>query len=1050
MLKALGLFLLSMMSAPLAANSVSENFKPAPMNEIRSVGIYDDVTFTHVSDTLWVCDSTDLSPAVEKHFSAPYGFAFVLRIDEEKVDKMIEVAIDAGASFESSYLLYSYTTQKMTVSSEAIRRDFYSFETQDVQERGEIIKQFILDNIDERLLFERTESFVDDEIAVSFDFYFYRGNDIHGNPQEGLTLRFPGEVFPIKAFSETDFVRFESYSYDQEDSNTSYMRLSAYPTEGFFSGEEPYNIYGFDTDEEERTVGVKEPEVQEVSIEEFYTLPDSHARAYTLKGKIQSIFEPTDPNVTENIYGQLELIDVDKALDDDTAKKLYINGLTATKSALAWDGFSQYTFTNPVDYISIPYTSNLKVGDCIEVKILPDGEETDGMEPPTVLKKYATAVLLSIKHTNGKVTEVKTTANYTLRLVSDNFVLGTFDGHFLRLDYPDNPITCRAKLEFKSGGKEYTYYSRYFVIGKPNASMKIDNVIGRKYIEREVESEFTLDVNYLNESNPVFVMTTVTAYPYRLWDDEEHGLDYFDGEFPIVGEEGRYYYEPSAYEKSLISQGKYEEYLDMKAEGTYKVWDSKSSSYKTLSVPILDVFYYNTGGTIDESFDFEKLNTALASLPYVGRWYFKIDSSTSSPDNQPAFFGTSFNNTKQTIEVVVPTGDKNEIVLDMPDNINLILGGDSIDVNASINGPDHGSNDFYYDYELSKDNVIKVTKGENGKLNILPLAIGNVDLTITCDSPYFAKLEKQVRVRILDSAVYDVARIKEPDEFHEAGKDLTLAISLRGFTNIQNLPIEWTVVDKDGNAIDANKFRTNRDATMTLLSPDTGDYTVTAFYEGVELDKITVQVRYVNVNKFLISNLWWIIVITILFTAFIIFLSIVTKRGKTTVEHIERVYDVYCHYISDDKLTEYELKRIKREITKCLHRVQDLNIDALDQYEKATRYLRKSLDDTKRLLKNYEAFTKEERDILTNLLDKDLSKALMVSKEIEVAKGLIEAHHAEANRQNYEMLETEKKGKKNKKGKGMTDDPSATIERMANEISDEPPITMEDKEKKHE
>lgn len=88
-----------------------------------------------------------------------------------------------------------------------------------------------------------------------------------------------------------------------------------------------------------------------------------------------------------------------------------------------------------------------------------------------------------------------------------------------------------------------------------------------------------------------------------------------------------------------------------------------------------------------------------------------------------------------------------------------------------------------------------------------------------------------------------------------------------------------------------------------------------------------------------------------------------------------------------------------------------MNIDALNQYEKATRYLRKSLADTKALLNEYDHLTPEEKSVITDHLDKDLAKALNVAKEIEAAKDLIEAYHVQANKKNYEYIKPEKKNK---------------------------------------
>ena len=119
--------------------------------------------------------------------------------------------------------------------------------------------------------------------------------------------------------------------------------------------------------------------------------------------------------------------------------------------------------------------------------------------------------------------------------------------------------------------------------------------------------------------------------------------------------------------------------------------------------------------------------------------------------------------------------------------------------------------------------------------------------------------------------------------------------------------------------------------------------------------------------------------------------------------------------MSDDKLSKEELVRIKKEITKCMHRCEDLNIDALNQYEKATRYLRKSLFDVKTLIDNYDTTYPADRGVYTERLDKDLSKALSVAKEIENAKTLVETYHTNANRQNYEVIKDDGVNGKEKK-----------------------------------
>ena len=113
--------------------------------------------------------------------------------------------------------------------------------------------------------------------------------------------------------------------------------------------------------------------------------------------------------------------------------------------------------------------------------------------------------------------------------------------------------------------------------------------------------------------------------------------------------------------------------------------------------------------------------------------------------------------------------------------------------------------------------------------------------------------------------------------------------------------------------------------------------------------------------------------------------------------------------MADDKLTLVELKKIKRSISHCVNRVEDLNVNSLNQYEKPLRYLRKSNQDAKTLLNKWEHITPEDKSVYTERLDSDLSKALSVAKEIQTAKQLVDEYHDKANRRNYEVLDEDKK-----------------------------------------
>lgn len=284
-------------------------------------------------------------------------------------------------------------------------------------------------------------------------------------------------------------------------------------------------------------------------------------------------------------------------------------------------------------------------------------------------------------------------------------------------------------------------------------------------------------------------------------------------------------------------------------------------------------------------------------------------------------------------------------------------------------------------------------------------------MIVSCESASLSKISKLISVRVLDG-IYDNSKIEVPDEFHYAGKDLTAAINIRGFTKFQNIDLDWTILDKKGVAVPEEKIVENSDATVTIKAAESNDYTITANYEGIKLDSLTVQVRAINLDAFLRTHIWWIMFITVLLIFFTLFFRRITRRSRTTVENIERVYDVFTKCLADDTLSSAELVKIKKEITKCLHRCEDLNIDALNQYEKSIRYLRKSLGDIKVLINSWDTLSPSDKGVYIDQLDKDLGKALGVAKEIEDAKKVSDEYHVNANRSNYEVLTDDKDSKK--------------------------------------
>ena len=479
-------------------------------------------------------------------------------------------------------------------------------------------------------------------------------------------------------------------------------------------------------------------------------------------------------------------------------------------------------------------------------------------------------------------------------------------------------------------------------------------------------------------------------------------------DYPELGEEKYLQYVASPYEVRLHDEDRDEEFLEEVAGGTYYIWDIESNSYTEYEGLYL---IERDGGLMHGDYVTDGDEESLGSsgrvdeypiFDYVGKWAINLNVYGNIGQQQFNYYGSD-----QVLDVS-PGGETDvEILLNVPDESNLFIGGDDIEINARLSYVDPDV-DYYYDWQVTgKEGVVNVSKGNNGKIIVSPTSVGVTSLTVKIDSKLFATIEKTISVRVLD-AIYDVAKIKVPDEFHQAGKALTASISVRGFIGIQNVDIEWTATTKDGTELKLGKdFTKSGDQSITITNPKSDDYTLVASYEGVKLDKLTVQVRLTDLNKFLRVNVWWIFLMTIGLVVFMLFIKRIFRRGRTTVENIEKVYQVFCQCLSDDKLTLAELKTIKREISKCLHRCETLNIEALNQYEKAIRYLRKSLIDTNSLIKKWETITVEDKSTFTEKLNLDLSKALNVAREIENAKELIEQYHVKANRQNYEVISDE-------------------------------------------
>lgn len=580
----------------------------------------------------------------------------------------------------------------------------------------------------------------------------------------------------------------------------------------------------------------------------------------------------------------------------------------------------------------------------------------------------------------------------TIPLSGTDATLGSIE-----ITYPDEPMPVKARLTFTSGGVDYIYYSKTIIVGDPNAHLVIDGYENRDVISIGTNHNYTLIMSDFCKSAIKTAYINARLMPILL-NESEYVHKLFDNpQLPEKGIEGHLYYIPTDEEIERYKNGQ-ELYPDGHEYGNYHVWNKESNEFDYYQgFEIMD-------GEAEELLSGDSL-TINRIIPFAGDWGVTIEIHAFAENSNFSIIVYP-----QEIKAIVPPKTDDYIKLNVSDNLNVLQNAGDIEVEPTVVTESDINTDYYFKWSLSKEGIVNITELEDGNIVITPIGVGIVDLTVEVESALFSKITKTIKIRSIDS-IYDIAKLTVPDEFHYAGKDLEVAVEIRGFTHFQNLDIDWKVLDKNDNIVDPSKYIDNKDGTITILKAERNDYKITASYQGIELDTITVQVRKININKVVRENIWWIFLITIGFVFVILFLKSMLKRGKTTVESIERVYGVYCDCLADDKLTLLELKKINREIKKCMHRCEDLNIEALNQYEKAIRYLRKSANDAKSLLNEWENITPEDKSVYCERLNADLSKALNVAKEIENAKQISEEYHHNANRKNFETIEEDKSKK---------------------------------------
>ncbi len=1048
MFKKLGLLLASIIAIPSMMAFASSFDQPSMVvaeESEESPYEYTEDTDTGYDYYIRYYKSCILIPEVQKRFCAPSGYTFALTYSDEQVDALLE-------EMERCHVDYDYKLMDCVFYYGIEGTSIYSGSDPEWPNGKEAARSFILNCVNSFVLFEIRELTVATDLFFTFEFQFCAENT-------NYHFVFENQNIHVEPYDELDFIHVSSVYYVRNDEHRFNIRADL--IYGFFNEEPSNNIYGFETEETHTNYQGYKKANYEISFFAHDTIPigtiteagdgfemyysdndlDIRARLTFVSGGVEyeywsrplMVGNPKLHTIVDGIYdrdfiqrGQdhtftldinRNVFNVDEGVAGSIGVRAVPVGLNDTEYGHVYSDMSEFPAVGQVGHYYYVLTD--------EEKATYNPSDTSFV-------------------TSGNLFYTWDAENEQYEYFWGKYVIDSeidFDqyydpetGGFTDDFNVDDYFNSVSSLPF-NGAWEF-YYAVY--ISGPGYEMRLYENYGQTIqVVSGNDTSKTINLNVPDHVNLYTDGGSIEIVPSIANLDDSY-VCYFDHELSKDG-----VVEISQDDNGVLN-------VTPKSAGVVSLTITAESRLfdkitKTVEIHVVDAIYevakidapanyINAGDNVRFALNirglssFQNLDVDWSVSDRNGMQIADdkvVDNKDASITIMDADIGdytisASYNGVqldKITRQVryqsdkVDPTDDI--ILLNVPDTINLLSGADPLDIVPTVSSF-NSDIDYYFDYEVSKENLISLNENSDGSLTVNPINSGTLSLTITANYEPNHKIAKTVNVRVLD-AIYDVSSIQVPDEFHYAGKDLTAAVSIRGFTNIQNLKIDWEVLNKNGDPLPEDQIVDNGDATITILAPDSDDYTISAYYDGIKLDTITIKVRYVDMDKFLRINIWWIFLITISFVALLLFLKFLLNRSKTTVENIEKVYQVCCQCLSDDKLTKEELIKIRKEITKCMHRCEDLNIDALNQYEKATRYLRKSLFDCKALIKDYDTTTPADRGVYTDRLDKDLAKALNVAKEIENAKGLIESYHVNANRHNFESLDDGSKKGKNKK-----------------------------------
>ena len=169
--------------------------------------------------------------------------------------------------------------------------------------------------------------------------------------------------------------------------------------------------------------------------------------------------------------------------------------------------------------------------------------------------------------------------------------------------------------------------------------------------------------------------------------------------------------------------------------------------------------------------------------------------------------------------------------------------------------------------------------------------------------------------------------------------------------------------------------------------------------------------------KVIKDNIIWIVLITLLILGLFIFGKILIGNKGSIVKKIDGVIDRFDKIDAHDKDVVKKLNHLRLILLADIDYAKNIDMNALNEYEKAIRSLAEAMVNIKKITKNKDKLSETEYLDTFNDIRNKLEKALIVAREIEDAKQLALRNSYMANENNIVSVEPVKKVKPKKEKK---------------------------------